>query len=49
VWKNGHMLWHTAFLLMSILTVLLGYYGDMIAAVVFWAISVLILVYLRPE
>jgi hypothetical protein len=42
------MLWHTAFLLMTVLTVLIGYY-DVAVAAAFWVVMTLILIPLRPQ
>jgi hypothetical protein len=47
--NNGHLLWSAAFLLMTVLALLIAYSWSILVAVAFWVVAILILIALRPD
>lgn len=43
------MLWSAAFLLMTVLALLIGYSWSFIVAIAFWIVATVILIALRPD
>jgi hypothetical protein len=46
---NGHLLWSAAFLLMTVLTLVIAYTWSFNVAIAFWVVLTIILVALRPD